>query len=82
MSGLVDRWTEEKAKMKEKGRTLFSKGSGSGPSSSSSSSVEEVVKGKEWSSMGLSSDSSKILGNSALLLSSEASVFMVVLCTP
>ncbi|EXB63647.1 hypothetical protein L484_026989 [Morus notabilis] len=80
MSGLVDMWTSEKAKMEKNDQTLFSKGSGP----SGDVSVEEV-KGKELGSTGFrSSVLGKIRGTiSPLAIScSEASVFMVVLCTP
>ena len=79
MSGLIDIWTTEMAKLKQKGQTLFSTGSGQ----SNAGSVEEV-KGKEMSSTVLNSAFGKIIGpNSALArVSSEASVFMVVACSP
>ncbi|PON56974.1 hypothetical protein PanWU01x14_177040 [Parasponia andersonii] len=81
MSGLVDMWTTEMAKLKEKGQTLFSKGSG--PSNAGSF---DVVKEKEGSSVsasnGLSSAFSRVMGaNSALALCSEASISMIVECS-
>ena len=79
MSGVVDIWTTEMAKLKEKGQPLFSKGSG--PSNAGSF---DGVKKREGSSAskGLSLAFSRVMGaNSALALCSEASVSMIVECS-
>ena len=72
MSGLVDKWTSEMAKLREKGQTMFSNGSSL---TNAESSQRVQAKEKEENSTGLVPAFSRFMRvNSPVVLYSEASV--------
>nr|POF24602.1 hypothetical protein CFP56_77968 [Quercus suber] len=72
MSGLVDKWTSEMAKLREKGQTMFSNGSSL---TNAESSQRVQTKEKEESSTGLVPAFSRFMRvNLPVMLYSEASV--------
>ncbi|GMY05907.1 hypothetical protein FCV25MIE_01146 [Fagus crenata] len=76
MSGLVDMWTSEMAKLREKGQTIFS--NGTSPTNAESN---QRVQPKEGSSTGLVTAFSRFMPiNSPVVLCSEASLSMLVDC--
>ncbi|XVE94111.1 hypothetical protein REPUB_Repub01dG0253100 [Reevesia pubescens] len=77
MSALVDIWTNELAKLREKGQTLFSSGSSLIAAESS-----QVVQSQENSSTELArAFVSRVMRlNSPVVLCSEGSVSMLVQC--
>ncbi|KAK9291933.1 hypothetical protein L1049_019885 [Liquidambar formosana] len=78
MSGIVDMWTSEVARLREKGRTIFS--SGSSPSTLESS-QQQVVRAEKESLTRSFPGLTRLTGvNSPVLLYSEASVNMLVEC--
>ena len=75
MSGLVDMWTREMAKLREKGRTMFSNGSSL---TNAESSQRVQAEDKEESSTGLFPAFSRFMRVSSPVVSySEASVSML-----
>ncbi|KAK7841940.1 hypothetical protein CFP56_014647 [Quercus suber] len=75
MSGLVDMWTREMAKLREKGQTMFSNGSSL---TNAESSQRVQAKDKEESSTGLFPAFSRFTRvSSPVVLYSEASVSML-----
>ncbi|KAK9988227.1 hypothetical protein SO802_028466 [Lithocarpus litseifolius] len=72
MSGLVDMWTSQMAKLREKGQTMFSNGSSL---TNAESSQRVQANEKEESSTGLVPAFSRFMRvNSPVVLYSEASV--------
>ncbi|KAL5855730.1 hypothetical protein ACOSQ4_005532 [Xanthoceras sorbifolium] len=78
MSGLVDRWTSELAKLREKGPTTLS--NGSSPGNGESSQVGPVKEANLFSAGKLSSFVKEMRVNSLTLPYSEAAVSMLVEC--
>lgn len=79
MSSLIDIWTSELAKLREKGQTLFSNGSSTTDAATGSSDMVQKPKGYNFTEL-----SSAILPvtrvNSPLALCSESSVAMILEC--
>ena len=73
MFGLVDMWTSETAKLREKGQTMFSNGS-----SLTNAESRQSVQAKQESSIGLVPAFSRFMRvNSPVVLYSEVSVSML-----